>query len=213
MSELSKRFEIAVATTLAPALADLGFKRTRMHFRRVRGEIVDVISLVRSKHGDGCMVFLGMHLTFLPLEVVGDARQVFNLERLYASSCAFQAPFLTRWGRCQEWSYRGIFQTPTMTTRAILREYLRSGEHLFKRFNCAKDFTELTTVQSIEYSPKNKFFGWLGGPSACLKLARVHAHIGEFSEAREYANLGLRMLGQAAFLEDPLRDLAKETRQ
>lgn len=211
MSDISKQFESAVTAILAPALGDLGFKRTRMHFRRIRGEIVDVISVARSKYGDGCMVFLGMHLTFLPLEIVGDARRVFDLEKLDAHNCAFRAPLLTRFRRRQEWSYRSIFRSPSATTRAILREHLRSGERLFKRFNCAKDFARLATVQSVMHSPKNKFFGWLGGPGTCLTLARVHAHMGEVWEAREYANVGLRMLGHAAWLEEPLREFARET--
>jgi hypothetical protein len=52
-------------TEFAPKLRKLEFIGSGQNFRRVRGQIINVINVQGNKYGGSCAVNLGLHLTFL----------------------------------------------------------------------------------------------------------------------------------------------------
>jgi Domain of unknown function (DUF4304) len=208
MSAAADQVLAGIDDILAPQLASVGFARTKLHFRRVRGEVVDVISVTRSNHGDSLMVFLGMHLTFLPLEIVGDANRPFDLPSIQAANCAFRTSLLSRFWRHQKWKYSTLFRSPVRTVEALSSQYFRSGDPLFQHFRSAADFAALVTPQALRHHPEVKPFDCLGGPAGFLRFARIHAYLGNRTEARECATIGLELSGDVPWLKKPLREIA-----
>jgi hypothetical protein len=211
MSAASDEVLTGINDILAPQLASVGFGRTNLHFRRVREEVVDIVSITRSNYGDSLIVFLGMHLTFLPLDIVGDANRPFDLRSIQASNSAFRTSLLSRFQRRQEWKYSTLFRSPVGTVEALSRQYFRSGESLFQHFRSAADFAALVTPQALRNRTEVKPFGCLGGPAGFLRFARIHSHLGNRAAARECATLGLELSGNASWLKEPLREMAHAT--
>ncbi len=182
----------------APKLRELGFKGSGSNFRRIRGEVINTINIQGNKYGGSSAVNLGLHLTFLPVtwaDQLPDPKNVKEVE------CVFRRRLAP--GRRSDywWKYTGIFNSPSKKVSHLIDTYLTIGEPEFSRFDTVEKMVNMIALSDIRFGNYIKVFGGVTEVGAALTMARIHAHLGNNSEARAFANAGLENLGRAIALK------------
>jgi hypothetical protein len=191
-----------------PRLTALGFIGDEKTYRRIRGEIVSMVTLREHRGGDRCCIELAMHLGFLPASW---SRHSLNTEKLTAADCEFQWRLNPPRKHDYWWYYRRWFQSPVRCAGHLIRTFRDRGEALFDRHQSVEDFAGL-------FSPEDFTTGdWLKAPHGikpqrgALTMARIHLQLGRLEEARAFARAGLGLISPTTGLAAEYHNILKRS--
>ena len=198
-----ERFHNLLRRDFLPLLRGDEFKGSGTTFRRVKGVRIDVINVQGSRSGGWCCLNLAVHYFFLPSMGGG---QVTDPKKFKEYDCTFR-------GRLKEatedrwWDY-GATDTEAAESVAYLVDlYKRRGAIYFAKFEPFPSVFERVTPQQLDAGDLT------GMPVACTQvytavtMARIMKHLGRMDRCREFAEVGLRHLGQASGLKAELESL------
>jgi len=114
-----------------PRLTSLGFSGDGKTYRRIRGEIISMVTLQEHRGGDRICIELAMHLAFLPASW---ARHSLNIAKLTAADCEFQWRLNPPHKHDYWWRYHRWFQSPVRSASHLIRTFKDRGEGLFDRY-------------------------------------------------------------------------------
>ena len=181
----------------APKLRGLGFLGTGNHFRRLNGEIINAINIQGNKYGGSCAVNLGLHLTFLPLtwcSALPDVRKIKEID------CEFRTRLSPDMKSDYWWEYGGLRNSPTQSARHLIDTYLERGEPHFQQYDSVEKIAAMISVDEIKQGSYLYTFGGITSVRAALAMARVHTHLGNTIESKQFAEAGLENIGNASLL-------------
>ena len=185
----------------APKLRELGFSGSGQHFRRFTGEIINAINIQGSKYGDECAVNLGLHLTFLPMKGCTNVRKIKEID------CEFRSRLSPDMKSDYWWKYGGRLDSPTLSARNLITTYLESGEPYFRQYDNVEKFTSLFSLDEVNGDTYIDKLGGITSVRAALAMARIHEHLGNTSESKQFAALGLANIGSGTLLQSEFESL------
>jgi hypothetical protein len=200
-----QRFCDVLNREFAPALREMGFVGSGRHFRRIRGEVIHALWIQGDKYGGRCAVNLGLHLSFLPVSAEGGPPPANEIK---AAECAFTTRLAPGRAIDHWWRYGGLLRSPVRSARHLIETYAESGEPLFQRYATVEAVGDMASPDALRSGWAGAGFAAATGPRLALTLARIHQHLGDETQARIYAEVGLAQLGSAKALEAPLRQIA-----
>jgi hypothetical protein len=200
-----EQFHEHLRQAFAPRLRALGFKGSGQNFLRVTGEVIHAITIQGNKYGGSCCVNLGIHTTFLPVNVAGAPP---DLKRFREVDCEFRrrlapANKIDHW-----WKYSGgWFGTPRKSADRLIALFEAEGEPWFQRFATVPALAQLFTPAAIA---AERFLPGLPGmvpARGALAMAQLHLHLGDREQARALVTAGLATLGEGHPLRASLEAL------
>lgn len=194
MMDAYERFHDLLKRDFFPLLRADGFKGSGTTFRRIKGDRIDVVNIQGSHGGSKCCLNLAVHYAFLPS--VGGGR-VTDPKKLKEYHCIFHDR-LTEANEDDRWWDYGVTDNETEDSVAHLIDlYKRRSPIFFAKFDPFPDVFERVTPEQLDAGDLT------GMPAACsqvnatITMARIMKHLGQMDRCREYAEVGLRHLGQA----------------
>jgi hypothetical protein len=202
---MTPEFRAGLKEKLAPILRAQGFLGSGITFRRQVGEVLQVLNVQGSRHGDSCCVNLGMHLAFLPT-VLGDPA---DPKRITESLCEFRRR-LSPVGESDHWWRYGADAGEASRSVENLVDLVRTVAlphfEYFRDFPGAFEGITPTTIASGDF---RTLPGNVTAARGALVMARIATHLGNRDRAREFAEVGLASLGPSATMGVGVaRDLA-----
>lgn len=193
----------------SPLLRADGFKGSGTTFRRAKGELIQIINIQGSKWGGECCVNLAVHFLFLPTTI---GRPVGDHKKLRHSECEFRSR-LHGPGESDHWWPYGTAETECESSATdLINTYRRWGTTYFEQFEPFPDVFEKITAAEIDAGDFSSL-----PPSQntlvrlALTMARIMNHLKRFEKCREFAEVGLRHVGNASGLETELEQLSNAT--
>jgi hypothetical protein len=189
-----------------PRLISLGFSGDDKIFRRIRGDIISMVTIQEHRAGDRCCINLAMHLAFLPASW---ARHSLSIEKLTAADCEFQWRLDPPHKHDYWWRYQRWFQSPVRCADHLTRAFRDRGETLFDRYQSIADFAALyspedfTTGDWLRVSPRLK------PRRGALTMARIHLQMGRLAEARAFAQAGISLISPTTGLAVEYQNILK----
>ena len=201
-------FQAQVKTTLAPELDAAGFKQSGLTFRRVVGEVVQVLILQSSRDGSQFCVCLGIHLLFLPVagnSALGDPRSITEPE------CEFRRRLAPQGQNDFWWPFGPAGDESSRSVISVLNLYREQGQPYFARFSeFPNDFTRVTTA-TAEADYLELFPPCPTEVRRDLALARINQKLGNNNAVHFFANRGLARVGPAVALKAAFRSLLRSS--
>lgn len=207
-SVAKSEFFAELRETFAPELRRLGFKGSGQNFRRVRGEIINVVNIQGHKYGGKVAVNLGLHMDFLPKLFSSEWP---DLTKLREYDCEFRTR-LTPKGRFDYWwKYEGLLRNPSKSAAHLLKTYLNYGEPQFTKFDTTEKIAQSISPNEIAAGRDLKIWGPVASVHAALTFALINQHLGNLAIAREFAQAGLADSERAPILREKLEAIVNAT--
>lgn len=192
-----KRFHALLRDRFAPELRKLGFKGSGIHFRRIRGDVINAINIQGNRYGGSCAVNLGLHLAFLPLNWKDELPDLATIKEI---DCEFRTRLAPKGKSDYWWKYDGIFTSSEKQVDHLVETYRHYGEPLFARYETVDSIAALISLDEISAGRFSNTFGAVSVVRAALTIARVHQHLGNRTLAVEFARAGMENIGRATSL-------------
>ena len=192
-----------------PKIIDLGFKGRDQLFRRVRGELVDVINIQDALQDANCCIKLGLHISFFP--VVWSSLKFVDPNKLRVDDCEYQK-YLAPDNQSEYWWFfdgGGSGGSPDASVSHIIDTYLNIGEPSFQQFQNIQDLLNALTDNKIKENEVFEVFGEVFPARAALIASRIYKHLGDNSRASEQAKIGISKLGHTVEARNELEELAE----
>lgn len=203
-----KVFYDVLKKEFAPKLREIGFKGSGQNFYRAKDDVINIINIQANKYGGSCAVNLGLHLSFLPTNTGMDLPEIRNIKEY---DCEFRMRLAPRNKMDYWWKYGGLLNSPTKNARHLIKTYFEYGEPHFKEFDEVEKIASMLTLEDIENNDYIKVFGGVVPQCGALAMARIHKHIGNISEAKEFARVGLKNIGRAVALKSAFEEIINAT--
>ena len=203
-----KEFYGFLRDKFAPELRKVGFKGSGRHFRRVNGEIINAIWIQGDKHGRGCAVNLGLHLTFIPVNWQEELPDVATVKEI---DCEFRTRLSPKNKGDYWWKYDGLLTSPSKSAGHLIRTYFDRGEPRFKCYASVEDIGSMLSPMQLRSGDYFEDCWNTTMPRIALVMARIQLHLNNGKLAREYASIGLQRLGRAVALKQSLEEIANAT--
>ena len=197
------RFHGLLKRDFFPLLRADSFKGNGTTFWRVRGERIDVVNVQGSRYGGKCCVNLAAHFSFLPSMGGG---QVAEPKKFKEYHCAFR-------NRLREeredhwWDYGTTDADAEASVASLVDLYQRRGALFFQKFEPFPDAFDIVTPAQLDARDLTKMPAAMTQVFAALTMARIMKHLARLEKCREFADVGLRHLGQASGLKAELQSL------
>lgn len=201
-------FQKCFKEIVVPVLKQDGFLGSGTTWRRVDGEVIQLLNLQGSRHGGECCVNLGIHLTFLPIVGTGEMVQP---KTITEPECEFRNRLTQPRHADQWWTYGSCEQEAIDSCHSIAELYQTQGRSFFGRLSvCPDDFLRVAPDQLSDDALVRELYG-CSRVRLALALGRVAMRFGELQMARTYAEFGLANLGRAVALQLPLEEILNGT--
>jgi hypothetical protein len=191
-----------------PELRRLGFKGSGQKFRRVHGEVINMINIQGYKYGGSVAVNLGLHLDFLPDSFTSEWP---DLSKLREYDCEFRTRLTPRWRFDYWWKYDGLFRNPSRTAAHLVSTYLDRGEPQYAKFDATEKIASSISPKDIVAGRDLKIWGPVASIRAALTFAIINQHLGNDAIAREFAQAGLHDSDRAPVLRAKLEAILGAT--
>jgi hypothetical protein len=201
---MTQEFRAHLRTKLAPFLRASGFSGSGVTFRRVRGEVIQLLHVQGSRTGESCCVELCVHLTFLPT-VLGRAT---DPKKITFGDCEFRNRLVPRGESDWWWEYGRDRDSTARSADDLTAVIRRVALPHFDRFGIFPGAFEEITPQAIAAGDLSVLPGPLTVPRAALTMARIAAHLGQSERAREFAEVGLASITGSRTISGELALLA-----
>jgi len=193
---------------LSPRLREVGYRGSGQNFRRVGGDVINVVNIQISKYGGSCAVNLGLHCSFLPLNW---SDELPDPKKIREYDCEFRMRLSPWEKRDYWWKYDGWFSSPVKRAHHLIETYFRHGEPRFKRFDSVEKIAEALSIDELKKRRELFVFGIVARPRGALTMARIHLQLGDLEKARAFANFGLENIGSATVLRPALEKIVNTT--
>ena len=191
-----KSFQRLLSAHLYPTVRDEGFRGSGATLRRIGDPVVHIFHFQGSRHGDGCFLNLGAHLTFLPPEGGLEVPPA----RFDDAHCAFRTR-IDRPGSSDPWPYGEREKDALAIIQQMALEWRRQAVPFFAAYGA---FPESFAAQVSAHRPD--------GDRSTLHYARIAAHLGLKEKAITLAKAGLeRTSERASMLRYDLAAIVKES--
>jgi Domain of unknown function (DUF4304) len=199
-----ERFHDLLKRDFAPLLRGDGFKGSGTTFRRITGEVIQVVNIQCSKYGGQCCVNLGLHYSFLPT-AGGD--QVTDPKKVKDYQCDFRDRIHEAHESDHWWTYGTTAAESEASVANLIDTYRRRGASFFKKFEPFPDVFEKITPADLDAGDRSKLPTEMTQLHAAITIARIMQHLGRTDQCRRFAEVGLRHLGRAVGLKPELERL------
>jgi len=193
-------------TEFFPRLTALGFSGGDKTFRRIRGEVVSMLTIQEHRAGDRCCIHLAMHLTFLPASW---ARHSLRMDKLTAADCEFQWRLNPPARHDFWWPYHRWFQSPARCAAHLVRTFMEHGEAVFERYQSVDDFAGLYGPEEFETGKWLKASHGIRPQRGALTMARIHLQMGRLAEAKAFARAGVGLISPTTALAAEYHNILK----
>jgi hypothetical protein len=196
---------------LYPKLRKCGFKGSGQHFKRVDGDVIHAINIQNDKYGGSCCLNLGLHLSFLP--IAWPQGQMPELDKIKEVDCSFRKRLTPKEKSDYWWKFKGsgLFSSKSETVEHLVSTYFEEGETEFEKYDTVDKVASMIPMNRIESDEYIQVFGGVVPVHGALTMARINKHLNRVKLCRDYARLGLKVMGQAKALKPELEALANET--
>lgn len=189
----------------SPLLRAEGFKGSGTSFRRIQGETIHIIDIQGSKWGGECCVNLAVHFLFLPTTI----GQPVDQKKLRHSACEFRSRLHLPGESDHWWAYGTTEMECQSSATDLINTYRRWGKSYFEQFEPFPEVFEIITAAEMEAGDFSKLPPTQGSlVRLALAMARIMNHVKRYEKCREFAEVGLRHLGNASGLRAELEQLA-----
>lgn len=197
------RLESSIKKHFAPVLRVDGFAGSGRTFRRVLGDLIQVVNVQGSRYGGRFAVNMGIQPLCIP-DVVGDTP---DPKKISEPSCEFRRR-LSESGRDQWWEHDAAKESMDAAVKAAAAVYCVKGRPILNAFAGPMSPLMKTTPEAYE-SGQFDFHGF-GSTNVrmALALARYRKARGDVAAAKRFASIGLASVGSGLALLNELRDLA-----
>lgn len=188
---MTSDFRLELKTRLAPLLRAEGFAGSGVTFRRQTGVVIQVLTAQGSNYGDSCCVNLGTHLTFLPttLDEPSDPKNITE------SLCEFRRRMAPEGQSDRWWNYGSDRREASAAVEDLVGLTRRMALPFFERFRDFPAAFEGVTPELIASGDFSLLPGGVTAVRGALAMARIAAHLGQASRARDFARVGVACLG------------------
>jgi len=193
----------------SPLLRADGFKGSGTTFRRIKGEAIHIIDIQGSKWGGECCINLAVHFLFLPTTI---GQPVDDYKKLRHSECEFRIRLHGPGESDHWWPYGETEAESESSAENLIDTYQRFGGTYFEKFEPFPDALEKITAAEMDAGDISKL-----PPTQstlvrlALTMARIMNHLKRFEKCRQFAEVGLRHLGNASGLRAELEQLRNAT--
>jgi len=181
-----KRFLELIKRDFAPVLRASGFKGSGKKFRRVNGDVVNVLSL--QGHGGRSCVNLGVHFAFLPTA----AGTKLPAPKIREFHCMFRDRLKGPDGFERWWNHGKTDAEAEASVADIVDTFRKRGEKFFRKFEPFPGVFEKITPEDVDKDKLSKLPVRMFPLSAAITLAQIMKHLGRLDECRAFAEVGLR---------------------
>ena len=199
-----ERFHQLLKHNFSPLLRTDGFKGSGNAFRRVKGDRIDIVSIQGSRYGGQCCVNVAVHFSFLPSEGGG---RITDPKKLKEYDCTFRDRLHEASESDHWWTYGASAAEAEASVADLVDMYRRRGALFFAKFEPFPDVFERITPAELDAGGSCNMVLAMTGVYAALTMARIMEYLGRHERCREYAEAGLRHLGQAVGLKAELQRL------
>lgn len=204
-----KSFYDELKENFIPILRQSGFKGSGQNYRRVNGEAIYAINIQNNKYGGSCCINIGVHFTFLP--VVWDSKKMPDVKSIKEVDCEFRYRLSPKNKPDYWWPFKGegLFGNPSKSVEHLCKTFNDSVVEFLDQYRDLENVTSKFPISSLE---SGEFVDVLGGVVAvrgALTMARIYQHTGQLDLQKQYAKVGLSILGKANALKAELECLAK----
>jgi hypothetical protein len=188
-----------------PLLRERGFKGSGSSLRRLVEERIDVVGIQGSRYGGSCCINLGVHFTFLPRSWTSDAIDPFKLKD-------YECEFRTRLHYDSEsdhwWAHGNTEQEAVLEVSHLSALFQERGYVFFDRFSLFPGFLGSITPKQIDSGDYSDLC--YTQVRSSLVMARIMKRLGNSELRKQFAQVGLRHLGEGygADLKKALEELA-----
>lgn len=198
------RFHGFLNRLFKPVLVADGFKVSGNVCRRIRGDVIHLLAFQGSVYGGKCAINLGIHLNFLPC--VGNPQST-DQSKITEVDCEFRSRLAPDGESDKWWDYGASEAESLASVESMLQIYREVAVPYFSRFSSfPDDFVKATPAEFIAGAPSGLPEGYGSGRHA-LVMARIALHLGRGDEAKQYAEFGLCVAGNATGLRAAYRKI------
>lgn len=199
------RLESFIKEHLAPKLKADGFAGSGRTYRRVVGDLIQVVSVQGSRYGGQFAINLGIHPLCIP-DVLGLPA---DPKKITESQCEFRRR-LAASGADQWWQYDNSADSMDAAVKAAADVYCLTGRELLSHFSSKITPLHAVTADAFDRSLYN--FHGFGSTKVrmALALARFRKATGHVQDAREFAKVGQAAVGSATSLNKELESIYAE---
>lgn len=109
------------------------------------------------------------------------------------------------------WKYGGVLDSPTQSARHLIATYLECGEPLFQRYDSVEKIASMISVDEINRKSFVDKFGGIIPVRAVLTMARIHNHLGNTIQSKQFAEVGLINIGHADLRRSEFQNILSTT--
>ena len=205
-SNLGKgQLEDSIKEILAPILREDGFKGSGRVYRRVVGELINIVSVYSSRHGGQFAIHMGIHPLAVP-DVLGNAA---NPAKMTESLCEFGRR-LSEGTADQWWQHDTTRASMDRAVRQAASLYMNVGRPMFAALNSPT--SPILNLSPNEFGSRQADFHGFGTTKfrKAVVLARLRHTQDRPAECRGFAEIALEAHpGMSAQLREELYDLVR----
>ena len=207
--DYKKIFYDQLKEEFVPLLRQDGFKGSGQNFRRINGDVIHAINFQNNKYGGSCCVNMGLHFAFLP--ICWDNNKIPDLKHIKALDCEFHCRLAPEGKTDYWWKFKGslFFGNTNESISHLCNTYTEIGRRYYEQYKSFERIASALTLDAIEHSKYIDVAGGVIPVRGALTMARFYKHIGNKELQRQYAEVGLQVLGNAKALQQELKFLAE----
>jgi hypothetical protein len=197
-----KVFYETLKMEFAPRLREVGFRGSGRDFRRIRGDVFNVVNVQGFRWGGKCALNIGLHFVFLPTA----SENLLEAKTIKEFECEFRRRVTPSGESDFWWEYGSSSTSAQRSARHLIATYFAVGEQQFQRFAAVDAIVRTCPIEFLK-SRNHSFYGDTSfGHLPCtvsrmaLAMARIHEHLGNFELAKEFAIKGLENMGNGTSL-------------
>ena len=205
----TKDFRKLIKEHFKPKINDLGFKGSDLHFvKHTEEHYIYTLVIQASKYGGSCVMEMGVHFDFLSSQkaTVHDCEFRKRLQPELSLIDKLKGRSIEKWHEYGENEAHAV--------KTINEMWSLFDNQALKYFNQFQSFPNpITEISLEEIESGSKRLYKLGTPSKlrlALLIARVHHFLGNYADAKHYAEWGIKNIGNATGLIESFRKLIQE---
>ena len=198
------RLESSIKDHLTPALKSDGFFGSGRTFRRVSGDLIQVVQVQGSRFGSKFAVNLGIQPQSIP-DVGGNSP---DATKIRESLCEFRRR-LSETKSDQWWEHEGSKESMDAAVQAAASVYGTVGRRLFSEMSGPE--SPLHTVTPAQFDAEQVRFSGFGSTKVRMarSLALMRQSTGNLADASAFARIALASLGNATALRAELEEFCR----
>jgi len=206
MSGSTPRLESSIRDFLSPVLESDGFFGSGRTFRRMSGDLIQVVQVQGSPYGGKFAVNLGIQPASIP-DVAGNSP---DATKIKAELCEFRRR-LSEAKSDQWWDHAGSKESMDAAVRAAASVYATIGRTLFAQLSGPE--SPLHKVTPAQFEAGQYSFSGFGSTKVRMarSLALMRQSLGNLTDAGAFARIALANLGVAHGLRAELEALCRTT--